>query len=229
MNNYILAISISLIFLFTCCEKQQDEPAPGPEREITLPEQIEKDITDILGKNWIGLADTLQYFDSTMLSQGKYKGIAPDGVYYELKVNVTDSNSIQATFTVQDSIWINAVGQILPFHLDLRACDTDFSFKRETLDTTSITADKIQVRIPVGFILSEDNQSTLLYWGQKVGYITLTEFENPDYTTGRHIIVHYYNDSRTFSYYDNGLSFIIDYFSKKQEEFEVLSENSLKK
>jgi len=229
MKKNILVISLPLILLFTCCEKQENEPAPGPERELTLPEQIEKDLTDILGKNWNGLADTLHYFDSTMLSQGKVKGIAPDGIYYELKVKIQNLRTIQATFTVKDSIWIDATGQILPLQLDVRACDTDFRFKHESLDTTSISANKILVKVPLGFIISKNKQSTLFYQDKKVGYITLTDFENPDYTTGKYLIIHYDNDSRTFSFYDSGLSSIINYFDKRMEDLAVLFETSFKK
>jgi len=207
-----ILLIIPAVLLIISCEKQQTEPEPTPKPEPTIPELVEKDLMNILSKDWQSVADTIQYFRTNIINQGKTKGTGPDGVYYELNVNFTKINNLEATFKVQDSIWVKASGQIYPLEIKVRACDTDLKIKRESGLTTSLTIEKIQAIFPDNFLIEEDIQAPLLYNSEEVGYLTRTEMENLDYTTGKYLIVHYNDDPRTFALYDGGLSSLIEIF-----------------
>lgn len=197
-----LIISMLLLSVFSC--RKQEQPVPGPERELSVPEKVEKELADVLSKDWKSLADTLEYFDSTILSKGKRKGIAPDGVYYELRVDIGDSLDVEAVFKVQDSTWAAISGKIKPLGVTLTACDTEISIKKEKNDSSSLSVSNVEVIVPCGFLFEKGHRAHLLYEGKRVGYLTLDKFEDTDYSAVSCIVVHYYNDPRTFVLIDNG-------------------------
>lgn len=194
-----------LVLLTAACNKEQALPAPHPERELSVPEKVEKEISDVLSRDWKRLSDTLEYFNSTMLAKGKTKGIAPDGVYYEFNVKLDDFSGLSADFKVEDSTWVSMSGKMIPLQVKLRACDTDLSIKDEKKDSLSLSVSDVKVIAPTGFVFKNNQKAPLLYKEERVGYLTREEFENPDYSTGTYIVIHYYNDPRTFALYDNGL------------------------
>ena len=179
--------------------------SPQPERELSIPEKVEKEITDVLSKDWKSLSDTLAYFDSTMLSKGKTKGKAPDGVYYELSVEPKKNLGFEADFKVADSIRVAVNGQLIPLSLSLKACDTEMAVNSERMDSIGLSVSNVKVIAPMYFLIGENHQAPLIYKEQRVGYLTREMFENTDYSTGTYIVVHYYGDPRTFALYDNGL------------------------
>ena len=65
MKRPVLIIAAVLLSVTFACNKHQELPSP-PERELSVPEKVEKELTDFLAKDWKSLADTLHYFDSTM-------------------------------------------------------------------------------------------------------------------------------------------------------------------
>lgn len=207
----LLTIVSSIVVLFAfSCKKQQGQPEPGPERELSVPEKVEKELTDVLSKDWKSLADTLGYFDSTMLSKGKSNGTAPDGVYYELRVDIRDSSSVEAVFIVQDSTWAAVNGRIRPLLVVLTACDTEISIEKEEADSVGLSVSKVKVIAPGGFLFKKDHKASLLYEGKRVGYLTSDDFEDTDYGTVTCLVAHYYNDPRTFALIDNGFGKLLD-------------------
>lgn len=68
----IAAVLLSVTF---ACNKHQELPSP-PERELSVPEKVEKELTDVLAKDWKSLADTLHYFSLNSLPD---KGEGGDG------------------------------------------------------------------------------------------------------------------------------------------------------
>lgn len=201
---YIIFVFI-LVLCLSSCSKQEAGPLPQPERELSIPEKVEKEMMDVLSKDWKSLSDTLAYFDSTMLSKGITKGKAPDGVYYELSVKSKGDMGFEADFKVADSIWMAANGQLVPLSLSLKACNTEIVVSNEKKDSISLSVSNVKVIAPMCFLIENDHQAPLLYKEQRVGYLTREMFENTDYSTGLYIVVHYYGDPRTFAIYDNGL------------------------
>lgn len=198
-------IASILVLCLSSCDKQGVGPSPQPERELSIPEKVEKEITDVLSKDWKSLSDTLAYFDSTMLSKGKTKGIAPDGIYYELSAAPKGDSGFEVDFKVADSIWATVNGQFIPLSLSLIACDTEMTISNEKKDSTGLSVSDVKVIAPMSFLIEENHQAPMLYKEQRVGYLTREMFENTDYSTGTYIVVHYYGDPRTFAIYDNGL------------------------
>ena len=203
-RSYLIFASI-LFFCLLSCSRQDAGLSPLPERELSTPEKVEKEIMDVLSKDWKSLSDTIAYFDSTMLSKGKMKGTAPDGVYYELSAKSKGKLGFEADFKVADSIWAAVNGQLEPLSLSLRACDTEIMVSNENKDSISLSVPDVKVIAPMSFLIEENHQAPLLYREQRVGYLTREMFENTDYSTGTYIVVHYYGDPRTFAIYDNGL------------------------
>lgn len=201
-----VSILLSILILIPSCNKEQALPEPHPERELSVPEKVEKEMMDVLSRDWKSLSDTLDYFRTTMLDKGKTRGVAPDGVYYEFNVKIDDvSSGLTADFKVEDSTWVSMSGKMIPLQVKLRACDTDLSIKDEQKDSLSLSVSDIKVISPADFLFKTDHEASLLYKEERVGYLTREEFENPDYSTGTYIVIHYYNDPRTFALYDNGL------------------------
>lgn len=194
-----------LVLCLSSCGKQEAGPLPQPERELSIPEKVEKEMMDVLSKDWKSLSDTLAYFESTMLSKGMTKGKAPGGVYYELSVKSKGEMGLEADFKVADSTWAVVNGQLVPLSLSLKACDTDIAISNEKKDSISLSVSDVKVIAPICFLTDKDHQAPLLYKEQRVGYLTREMFENTDYSTGTYIVVHYYGDPRTFAIYDNGL------------------------
>lgn len=201
---YIIFVFI-IVLCLSSCGKQEAGPLPQPVRELSIPEKVEKEMMDVLSKDWKSLSDTLAYFDSTMLSKGITKGKAPDGVYYELSVKSKGDMGFEADFKVADSIWMAANGQLVPLSLSLKACNTEIVVSNEKKDSISLSVSNVKVIAPMCFLIENDHQAPLLYKEQRVGYLTREMFENTDYSTGLYIVVHYYGDPRTFAIYDNGL------------------------
>lgn len=201
---YLIIVSI-LVLCLSSCVKQDAGPSPQPERELSIPEKVEKEMVDVLSKDWKSLSDTLAYFDSTMLSKGMTKGKAPDGVYYELRVESKWDMGFEADFKVADSTWAVVNGQFVPLSLRLKACDTEIAVSNEKKDSISLSVPDVKVIAPIYFLIENDHQAPLLYKEQRVGFLTREMFENTDYSTGTYIVVHYYGDSRTLAIYDNGL------------------------
>ena len=197
-----LIISIIVLSVFSC--RKQEQPVPGPKRELSVPEKVEKELTGVLSKDWKSLTDTLDYFESAMLFKGKRKGIAPDGVYYELRVEVRDSSSVEAVFIVQDSTWVSVRGQIKPFEVILTACDTEMSVRKEKDDSVGLSVSSVEAIVPPLFLFEKDHKAPLLYEGQRVGYLSLDSFEDTDYSAVTCLVAHYYSDQRTFALIDNG-------------------------
>lgn len=200
-----VSILLSILILIPSCNKEQALPEPHPERELSVPEKVEKEMMDVLSRDWKSLSDTLDYFRTTMLDKGKTRGVAPDGVYYEFNVKIDALSKLNAIFKVEDSTWVSMNGKMIPFQIKLRACDADFSIKEEEADSLSLSVSDVKVIAPADFVFKTENKAPLLYKEERVGYLTREEFENPDYSTGTYIVIHYYNDPRTFALYDNGL------------------------
>lgn len=206
-----VAFILSSLFILLACSKGEDLPKPGPERELSLPEKVEKEVTDVLSNDWGSLSDTLDYFTSTMLRKGKFRGKGPDGVYYEMKVNDEGGLGFKAEFIVEDSLFAAVSGHLIPTDISLQAFDTEFSIKKETSDSSSLTISKVKVIAPDCFLFEDGHRAPLLYEGSRVGFLTREEFENTDYTTGKYIVIHYYDDPRTFAIYDKGLAGLLKY------------------
>lgn len=209
MKRSIILASALLLLAALSCDRRQVEPMLPPERELSMPEKVEKEILDVLMRDWKSLSDTLDYFDSTMLSKGRLRGTAPDGVYYELKIGRMDGSCIETAFMVKDSVWASVSGKLIPLELSLKACGTQMAVMKEKKDTFSISVSNIRARVPILFFFDTEHQAPLLYQDEAVGYLTRTEFENPDYSTGTYLVVNYYDDPRTFSAYDNGLGALL--------------------
>lgn len=175
------------------------------ERELSVPEKVEQEIMDVLSKDWQTLSDTLHYFDSTMLSKGRFKGIAPDGVYYELAFRKKDEYDVDGDFSIEDSIWVAINGRTVPLGICVSAFDTEFFIREEARDSSSLSVSKIKVIAPMYFMHEENLQASLLFEGRRVGFLTWDKFENTDYSTGTYIVAHYNNDPRTFAIYGEGL------------------------
>lgn len=207
MKRPVLIIAAVLLSVTFACNKHRELPSPTPERELSVPEKVEKELTDVLAKDWKSLADTLHYFDSTMLSKGKFKGTGPDGVYYELDIRTRPS--LKASFEVEDSTFIAMEGKIRPMELKMTVIGTEIGIKKEVSDSVSLSVSKIKVTAPETFLSSTEHKASLFYENRHVGYLTREEFENTDYSTGTYIVIHYYNDHRTFAIYDNGLASLL--------------------
>lgn len=196
-----------ILLLAAACGKQEEQNTPVPERELSIPEKVEGEIMDVLSRDWKSLSDTLNYFDSTMLSKGRYKGKAPDGIYYELDIRIIPE--LEATFKVEDSTWVAVSGRISPLELKMTACETEMAIKKERNDSTGLSVSDIYAIVPGDFLTADRRQASLLYKDRRVGYLTREEFENTDYSTGMYLVVHYYNDPRTFAFYDSGLGSLL--------------------
>lgn len=206
MRRAVAVIPTIIILLVLSCSKGPDNPVSPPERELSVPEKVEKELMDVLSKDWKSLSDTFEYFYSSMLSKGICKGKAPDGVYYELDIKGKEGPALEATFIIEDSTWAAVNGYIRPLEIKLLALDTEIAIKKELRDSTSLTVSKVKVIAPLCFLLEDMHQAPLLYEGRRVGYLTRDGFENTDYSTGTYIVAHYFNDPRTFAMYDNGFT-----------------------
>lgn len=204
MKRSVLILAVIILAVYSCDSRLEDPVSP-PVRELSIPEMVEQELVDITSRDWKSLSDTLAYFDSTMLSKGITRGIAPDGVYYELVVRARTLFELDAAFMVEDSLWAKIKEDIIPFEMKLFACDTEIAIKQEKKDTCSLSALNLKVMAPLCFLTDNRHKAPLLYMGQRVGYLTLAEFENLDYSTGICLVVHYYNDARTFVLFDGGL------------------------
>lgn len=197
---------IPVIFLVVLsCSRRLEEPEIQTERELSVAEKVEKEMMEVLSRDWKTLSDTLSYFDSEMLSKGRLKGIAPDGVYYELDLGRKDGLGVEADFSVEDSTWVSVCGQIVPLGICLSAFDTEFTIRKESGDSTSLSVSEIKVVAPLFFLCEKDLQASLLFEGRYVGFLTWERFENTDYSTGTYVVAHFNNDPRTFAIYDKGL------------------------
>lgn len=158
MSRAVLIIP-TIIILALSCSKGLDKPVPPPERELSVPEKVEKELADVLSKDWKSLSDTLEYFYSTMLSKGKCKGIAPDGVFYELDIRGKDGPALEAEFRIEDSTWAAVNGNIRPLEIKLLAFDTEIAIKKELRDGTSLTVSKVKVIAPLCFLFEDRHQA----------------------------------------------------------------------
>lgn len=206
MRRAVAVIPTIIILLVLSCSKGPDNPVSPPERELSVPEKVEKELMDVLSKDWKSLSDTFEYFYSSMLSKGICKGKAPDGIYYELDIKGKEGPALEATFIIEDSTWAAVNGYIRPLEIKLLALDTEIAIKKELRDSTSLTVSKVKVIAPLCFLLEDMHQAPLLYEGRRVGYLTRDGFENTDYSTGTYIVAHYFNDPRTFAMHDNGFT-----------------------
>lgn len=189
MNRILLTLTTLLFIAVSCNDNTEITP---PKEELSKPEQIEKNLREIAGRGWGSLADTLTYFNKEFILHGRTAGIGPDGVYYSL----TESDDI-IRFTVQDSIFLSI--DINNNYSYVRACNTDFLVEYEgasgiavTIDNICLTAESISER-----------KIDVYYYGEPCGYIVWEHFENTDYTDGSYPVMHYFNDSRTFAFYEN--------------------------
>lgn len=207
MKLSIIAIPAILCLSILACRKEDELPAPQPQRELSVPEKVEREVVAVLSKDWQSLSDTLDYFNRTMLLKGKTRGTGPDGVYYELKTRITPE--FRMTFTIEDYTWLELRGKLIPTDLKFSACAVQIGIRTTQNDTTSFSACDIEVLSPKDFLTSREHQAPLLYQGERVGYMTRETFENLDYSTGTYIVIHYYDDPRTFAIYDNGLGSLL--------------------
>ena len=202
-----VVIFLAITFLLICsCTKGTDIPAPLPERDLSTPEKVEKEIMEVLSKDWNSLSDTIAYFNSSMLSKGQFAGNAPDGVFYGLRTSFYNLSSVTLEFQVADSVWAAVNGRITPLEISLNAFDTEITIEKESQDSTSLRFSKIKAIGHDLFFFEDGHQAILLYEGRQVGFITREEMENTDYSTGKYLVAHYYDDPRTFAYYDKGLA-----------------------
>ena len=148
MRRAVAVIPTIIILLVLSCSKGLDKPVPAPERELSVPEKVEKELMDVLSKDWKSLSDTFEYFYSSMLSKGICKGKAPDGVYYELDIKGKEGPALEAAFIIEDSTWAAVNGYIRPLEIKLLAHDTEIAIKKELRDSTSLTVSKVKVIAP---------------------------------------------------------------------------------
>lgn len=206
-RSYFIFVSF-LALCLSSCDKQDAGSQLQRERELSIPEKVEKEVMDVLSKDWKSLSDTLAYFNSTMLSKWKTKGTAPDGVYYELRAKSKDL-LFEVDFIIADSTWAAVKGQLLPLRLNLKACDSEIAITQEKDDSIGLSVSNVMVIASKDFLSDVNRQASLLYSEQRVGYITREMFENTDYSIGTYFVAHYYGDPRTFAIYDNGLSVLL--------------------
>lgn len=204
MKRFYPIILFVALLSFIACTKETEYPAIQPERELSTPEKVEKELTDVLSKNWGSLSDTLSYFGANLLSKGKLKGMAPDGVYYELRVTARDTSCFSADFRIKDISWVVVNSNLFPPEISLSAFETDITIKAVNWDSSSLSVSKIKVVAPNSFLFKENSQAVLLYEDRLVGFITMEKFENTDYSNGTYLVVHYYDDPRTFTILDKG-------------------------
>lgn len=205
----VLILSITVLLNFSCT-KGTDFPSSLPERDLSTPEKVEKEIMEVLSKDWKGLSGSIAYFNATLLSKGKFEGKAPNGVFYRLRISFDDMDSMTMSFQVEDSLWATVTGRIFPLEISLNAFDTEFTIEKETLDSTSLSFSNIKVISPDLFLFNDKHQASLLYEERRVGFISREEFENTDYSSGKYLVIHYYDDPRSFAFYDKGLCDILN-------------------
>lgn len=210
MKRTVAAILSIAVFLNFSCTKGTDIPSSLPERDLSTPEKVEKEIMEVLSKDWNGLSDTIAYFHSTLLSEGKMEGTAPDGVYYRLRISFDDMDIMTMDFQIGDSLWASAKGRFYPLEISLNALDTELTIAKEALDSTSLSFSNIKIISPDLFLFNDRHQAGLLYEERRVGFISREEFENTDYSTGNNLVFHYYDDPRTFAFYDKGLCDVLN-------------------
>lgn len=196
-------LSIAVLMAISCTKEPEIHP-PLPERVLSMPEKVEKEIVEVLSKDWKSLADTIAYFNSVLLSKGRLEGRGPDGVYYGLRFSF-GNNALTMDFQVEDSLCATIRGRVKPLELGLGAFDTEISIEKETRDSIGLRFSRVRIISPAFFISDDGHQASLLYEGSRVGFITREELENTDYSTGKYIVIHYYEDPRTFALYDKGL------------------------
>lgn len=194
-----------LFFACLACNKQEGQPVPRPEREPSMPEKVEKEMREVLGKDWKSLSDTVQYFNTNLLRKGKTRGKGPDKVYYELDFRMLSINEFESVFTVEDSIMAAVNGKLKPTQLSLTALNTVLDMNKEKKDSIGVAVSNVKVIAPLRFFLDKDHRAALLFEGERVGWLTREDFENTDYSTGTYIVIHYYGDNRSFALFDNGL------------------------
>lgn len=181
------------------CRKQSGTPVE-PYHTATIPEMVERTILGVATKDWTSLVDTLNYFNTHFLLRGKTSGYGPDDVYYELRVNTIFSKSIKVLFYVEKECLVKAEGTADLQSLTVTALGTTF--------TSQVRNDSLQVNLnDVGLIVPVASKipftGDVLYRGEKVGYFDFVTLEGITYSKGLYPVVHYFDDTRTFSYYEH--------------------------
>lgn len=194
--------AVSLTVLSACQQTLPVKPDP-PVREKDIPEKVEAEMLEILEKDWMSLLDTVKYFNANLLSQGVTKGTGPDGVYYELAMEWHEDGTVSMAFFVQDSLFATASGSLIPARLKVKALETVLEVAVEDCASLHLSVGNIGVKASPDFLIRKHSSAELQYENAVVGYITREYFENEDYIPGMYFLIHYYNDPRTFAFYDN--------------------------
>ena len=194
--------AVFLTVLSACQQTLPDKPDP-PVREKDIPEKVEAEMLEILEKDWMSLLDTVKYFNANLLSQGVTKGTGPDGVDYELAIDCHEDGIVFMSFFVQDSLFATASGSLVPTKLKVKAPGTVLEVGVDDYASLHLSVGNIGVNASPDFLTTKHSSAELQYENAVVGYITRDYFENEDYIPGMYFVVHYYNDPRTFAFYDN--------------------------
>jgi len=198
---WLVAVAVTLNLIFLSCSKEESSEMK-PERELSMPERVESELLSIASKGWVPLVDTLAYFHDNFIKQGKFEGIGPDKVHYELKAVLGKDSLVTLFFNIQDSTHLTAYGKLKPVTLAVKALGTEISVSKTCIDSTILNADAISVIMPDRFMTGGKGNAQLLFQNRRVGFITREAFENEDYTVGKYLVLHYYDDVRTFAFYE---------------------------
>lgn len=188
--------------LVPACQKTVTDVQDDPVREKQIPEKVEAEILGIMEKDWKSLLDTLKYFNSNILKQGKTNGTGPDGVYYELAFGRDEEDNATAVFSVRDSLFAKATGIFFPIAMKVETLGTVLGVSVDGCAVLHLNVGNVGVAAPPDFLFDSDSSAELSYENSGIGYITRETYENEDYSTGKYFVIHYYHDPRTFAFND---------------------------
>lgn len=209
----VLSTSLFVLFLSVSCNKQEPTPAPAPVHTKELPELFEDELLDFFSKEWKDLSDTLSYFYKNLFSEGFCSGAGPDGIMYSLEICRTQT-SIDATFSIQDSVWMKLSGTLSPPEISLEACDATIRLHR--MEDGRILADtgKLGFTFQISFETTyPETEIIILMNNSRIGFFSIEPFEYPDYTTGYCLVAHFDDSPVSLCYRDKlGLFYLLPYF-----------------
>jgi len=188
-------------YLAICCTKTEAEVIPEPEREKSVPEKVEAKLLDLSGRGWEDLYYDLRIYYDYIIKKGNHHGYGPDGRYYDLNLSFSRDSSLSLTFSVDEQEKLIGSGRLKPVSLSIEACNTEIIAQQVGLDSIMVSTENIGVITPVDFMIDSLATAPLLFDGSRVGFLTLERFEDESYRYGEHIVLHYYGDPRTFSFY----------------------------
>lgn len=214
-----LAITVSLLVLLVSasCLRQEQDPVPAPLHTKEMPELFEEELLGLYSNGWKELSDTLSYYYDKLLSKGASSGTGPDGVRYSLEMERTPAH-VDASFSIQDSVWVEISGTMSPLEIALEACNS--TVRLYGTDDGGIRADTGKL----GFIFQINSGTNvteveipILMNNSRIGFFSIDPFEYPDYTTGYCLVAHFDDSPISLCYRDKlGLFHFISYLADRQ-------------